>query len=187
MADCLGSYLQNWPIILQVCEKHRGEIDTNMANKVKNIGIKRNAEDFLIGLKRISVALDRVQSDTCVISETVQIWKDLEKTFEDDDQPIIILKHLMDSYNQAMTDSHFLANLLDPRYRGNDLCVEETDKAMEHILKKLSSSDGQHSISQKQVHSTSTCLCHSKLRNRLGMEKAGKLIFIYKLLNKKSK
>jgi len=29
----------------------------------------------------------------------------------------------------------FLANLLDPRYRGNYLCVEETDKAMEHILK----------------------------------------------------
>jgi len=34
-----------------------------------------------------------------------------------------------------MTDSHFLANLLDPRYRGNDLCDEETDKAMEYILK----------------------------------------------------
>jgi hypothetical protein len=34
-----------------------------------------------------------------------------------------------------MTDSRFLANLLDPRYKGNDLCDEETDKNMEHILK----------------------------------------------------
>jgi len=41
----------------------------------------------------------------------------------------------MDRQNQAMTDSQFFANLLDPRYRGNDLCAEETDKAMEHILK----------------------------------------------------
>ena len=73
MADCLESYLQNWPIILQVCEKHRGEIDTNIANKVKSIGLKRNAENFLIRLKPIAVALDRVQSDTCVISETVQV------------------------------------------------------------------------------------------------------------------
>ena len=48
MADCLASYLHNRPIILQVCEKHQGEIDTSIANKVKNIGIKQNAEDFLI-------------------------------------------------------------------------------------------------------------------------------------------
>jgi hypothetical protein len=69
MANCLASYFHNWPIILQVCEKHRGEIDINIANNVKN----RHAEDFLIGLKPISVALDRVQSDTCVINETEQI------------------------------------------------------------------------------------------------------------------
>ena len=24
--------------------------------------------------------------------------------------------------------------MLDPQYRGNDLCAEETDKAMKHIL-----------------------------------------------------
>jgi len=30
-------------------------------------------------------------------------------------------------------------------------------------------------------------LVHSKLRNRLRLEKDGKLVFIYKLLNKKSK
>jgi len=107
MAYCLESYLQNWPVILQVCEKHRGEIDTNIATKLKNIGIKRNAEDFLIRLKPIAVALDGMQSDTCVISETVQTWKDLEKTFEENDQPISILKHVKDRYNQTMTDSHF--------------------------------------------------------------------------------
>ena len=79
----------------------------NIANKVKNIGIKRNAEDFLIRLKQISVAIDRVQSDTCVISETVQIWEDMEKTFKENDQPVSIVKHVKDRYNQAMTDSHF--------------------------------------------------------------------------------
>ena len=115
MADCLASYLPNWPIILQACEKHRGEIDKNIANKVKNIGIKRNAKYFLNRLKPISVALDRVQSDTCVISETVQIWKDPEKTFKENDQPISILKHVKDRDNRAMTDSNFLPNLLDPR------------------------------------------------------------------------
>ena len=93
----------------------------NIANKVKNIGIKRNAEDFLIRLKPISVALDRVQSDTCVINETEQIWKDLEKTFEENDQPMSALKHVKDRYNQVMTDSHCLTNMLHPRNRDNDL------------------------------------------------------------------
>jgi len=74
---------------------------------VKNIGIKRNAQGFLIRLKPISVTLDRMQSDTCVISETVEIWRDLEKTFEENDHPISILKHVKHRYNQAMTDSHF--------------------------------------------------------------------------------
>ena len=96
MSDCLASYLWNWPIILQVCEKHRGEIVINIANNVKN----RHAEYFLIGLKPISVALDRVQSDTCVISKTVEIWKDPEKTFEENDQPISVLKKGKDSYNK---------------------------------------------------------------------------------------
>ena len=30
-------------------------------------------------------------------------------------------------------------------------------------------------------------LVHSKLRNRLGIEKAGKLVFMYKILNSKPK
>ena len=114
MADCLASYLQKWPIILQVCEKHRGEIDMNIANKVKHIGIKQNAEDFLFRLKLISVALNHAQSDTCMISETVQIWNDREKTFEGNDQPISVIKHVKDHYNQGMTDSLLFANLLDP-------------------------------------------------------------------------
>jgi len=87
---------------------------TYIANKVKNISIKWNVE----------VALDCVQYYTC---EIVQIWKDLEKTFKEDDQPITILKHIKNHYNQAMTDSHFLANLLDP---GQDInpCPGQVDR-----------------------------------------------------------
>ena len=34
-------------------------------------------------------------------------------------------------------------------------------------------------------HDTSPGIVHSKLRNRLGADKAGKLVFIYKLLNQR--
>ena len=86
MADSLASCIQHWPIILRVCEKLRDEIDMNIANKVKHISIKRSADDFRnlrISLRMpISVALDRLQSDTCVVTETAQIWKNLQKIFE---------------------------------------------------------------------------------------------------------
>ena len=33
------------------CEEYRDEINLNIANKVKNYSIKRNAEEFLVRLK----------------------------------------------------------------------------------------------------------------------------------------
>ena len=65
--------------------------------------------------------------------------KDLEKTFDENDQLISILKHVKDCYNQAMADSPFLGQSVSVRpliYKGgNDLYIEGTDNGMEHILK----------------------------------------------------
>ena len=63
MSDCLETYISNWPILVNVCEEHHGEHFLNIANRVKNYSIKRNAEDLLVRLKPISIALDRTQSD----------------------------------------------------------------------------------------------------------------------------
>ena len=47
-SDCLESYIANWPILVKVCEEYRDEINLNIANKVNNYSIKRNAEEFLV-------------------------------------------------------------------------------------------------------------------------------------------
>ena len=73
VSDCLESYITNWPILVKVCEEYRDEINLNIANKVKNYSIKLNAEEFLVRLKPISVALDRIQRDNAIISDTVEI------------------------------------------------------------------------------------------------------------------
>ena len=160
MADCLASYIQNWLVILQVCEKHLGEIDTIIANKVKHIAIKRNAEDFLIRLKSILVALDHVQSDTCVISETVQIWNDMEKTFEENDQPSYQRPKTRKGPSQSTNDRFPFSQSVRSSIWGNDVCVEETDKAMEHInYPDMMASIINYTIKQRQVYSTNTRLC----------------------------
>ena len=58
---------------MKVCEEHRNEIFLNFANKFKNGSIKHNAVEFLVRLKPISIALDRIQRDNAIISDTVQV------------------------------------------------------------------------------------------------------------------
>ncbi|XP_067947337.1 uncharacterized protein [Watersipora subatra] len=110
---------------------------------------------------------------------------------------------------QALTPAHFLANILDPMARGGKLSQEEVDSALEfrdkcypkcmatiinyraqsgpfklymftsklNVLGAVASSAG-----TERVFSTFG-IVHSKLKSRLGAEKAGKLVFIYKVLN----
>ena len=73
LADCLQSYSDNWATILKVCEEHRDSIDVIVARKVQNLSIKRNAENYLKRMKSIVIALDKVESDSCKLSEAVEV------------------------------------------------------------------------------------------------------------------
>ena len=46
---------------------------------MQNVQIKRCAEHYLLLLKPIAVALDVEQHATCIISEPVNVWKNLEE------------------------------------------------------------------------------------------------------------
>ena len=50
---------------------------------VKDFGLKSRTADYLSKMKPIAVALDKLQSDKCNISDAVVIWKDLQEAFED--------------------------------------------------------------------------------------------------------
>ena len=45
---------------MKICEEHRHKIDSIEYNKVVNVGLKRNAEDFLKWLEPISIALNLI-------------------------------------------------------------------------------------------------------------------------------
>ena len=72
MCESLDSYIKNWPILMQITEENRDSIDEDIRSKIMNKGIKRNVEDLLLRSKLISVALNRVQRDSCSI---VDAWK----------------------------------------------------------------------------------------------------------------
>ena len=115
-----------------VCEEHRDKIEKSIPTKVKDIALKRNAEDYLQGMKPIIVALNRVQSDSCKISDVVHVWKKLQDDLKESNQPTTVMKKLLSRTKQALTPAHFLANILDPKHQAKYLSDDEVDTAMAH-------------------------------------------------------
>ena len=78
VSDCLQAYLDNWAILVKVVETHRSNMDTNICDMILDISLKSCTQDYLDKMKPISVALDKLQANTCTIADAVPIWKDLE-------------------------------------------------------------------------------------------------------------
>lgn len=248
MCDSLESYIKNWPILMQIVDENRDAIDESIRSKVMNLSIKRNVEDLLLRLKPISIALDQIQKDSCSIAEAVDIWKKLETDLKknkvlDNCKKSVINKSFKNRYDQALTPVHFLAYLLSPTFRPDNLSTEEKNNAIQFIKenyededtslltillkfivraepfngplfedKVVNKVDALHwwkslstlkdCISSKELlvieqlmtaKATSAGVerifstfgfVHSKLRNQLGVEKAAKLAFLFKSLNK---
>ena len=47
MSDCLKVYINNWPILMKICEVNREAINIEIRNKVLNLRLKRSAEVLL--------------------------------------------------------------------------------------------------------------------------------------------
>ncbi|XP_067144541.1 uncharacterized protein [Centruroides vittatus] len=120
LADCLESYIQNWPILMKVCDENRLVIHKDIVAKVQNLEIKHDAEDLLTRLKIIAVALDKMQRNDCTISEGIELWFGVQNDLQ---QLGItgVTQAAKVRFDMAITEYHFLANLLDPRYRVQSL------------------------------------------------------------------
>lgn len=81
LADCLESYLDNWHILSAICTEHRAAIEAKIIKKVNDFNLKMRIESYLNKLKKIAIALDKVQSDQCCIGEATEIWINLKKVF----------------------------------------------------------------------------------------------------------
>lgn len=230
--ESLESYLQNWPILASIT------LDEPITSKIMNMNIKSNAKDLANRLKPVSIALTNLQSDKCKISNAVNIWKilvhDLEQILPEKD-----VEKVKKRYDQAITDYHLLAYLLDPHFQKDienmpedeegkamSLAEEEFPEVIPIILKMKAKAypfDKAYLFESKVMSHLTPCswwralkgkidtnviedvcgllngvassasverifstfgLVHSKLRNRLGVEKAGKLVFLNKALNK---
>ena len=99
-------------------------IDTRIRNLIHNVGLFNEVKNLQSQLQPVSVALDKLQSDTSTIADSCEIWLDLLQSaslapYSDK------VRH---RFRQAMTPTHYLANLLHPMYRGKKLETERNRK-----------------------------------------------------------
>lgn len=85
LAGCIESYLENWHILCKICSENRAALDTDIVAKVQDMNLKMNAQDYLVKLKKIAIALDQVQKDNCTISECTEIWIELSIFFNENE------------------------------------------------------------------------------------------------------
>ncbi|XP_073431295.1 uncharacterized protein [Dendrobates tinctorius] len=236
VVDCFEQYIKNWPILMTLCEENRDKIDGTVTAKILNIGLKRNVEHMLSFLKPISQALNKIQKNSCFIADAVEIWKELSEHLKTElHMDRIKLQAVNKRMGQALTPAHFLANIVNIKYQGQNLSAEEEELAMtwvssnhpslmptiinfrakgepfkkymfaEDILRKVTPVNWWKSLKRLDLETvqvmislltavassagierifSSFGLIHSKLRNLLGPNKAGKLVFLFQIMNR---
>lgn len=147
--DSLDSYIKNWSALAQTCEDHRedGAMDSEIGNFIKtqnnnnkikisvdmvfNMDLKNAARTLFEVLKPISVALDKMQANSCNLSDAVDIWKQLLAQMGD--RPEAVLQAYNIRSKSSLTDAHFAAYLLSPSKNAENLKIEETNSGLEFI------------------------------------------------------
>lgn len=147
---------------MAVCEQ-------NWQSYCKHRDIKRSAEQFLQRLKPISVALDLIQKDSCTIADAAEIWKTL-KTNRD------AKKIFQKTYWKV--ESQWTGE--NPKQIAWHQRLFVSFSKCWLLLYSFVCWHWESVFVIWLVY-----IVHSNLRNRLGLEKAGKLVFLFKLMNKK--
>lgn len=105
-------------------------IETRSRNILHNVGLFSDIKNLETQLQPISAALDKLQSDTATITDTRETWLDL--LYSTDLEPYH--EKVGQRFRQAMTPTHYLANLLHPVYRGKKLDPDHINSAQEMLL-----------------------------------------------------
>ena len=72
------SYLRNWPLLIQISDQHRSEMDCDVILYIQSVSLKRNVEELVPVMEPIAIAIDKLQKSVCNIAESVFIWKKLK-------------------------------------------------------------------------------------------------------------
>ena len=136
----LSWYIEEWQKLRRVVENNvqyfsRGAAK-NISDLLKNMTLYKNIEDALKCLKTVSVALNKMQSDSIEIATGFEVWKDLLSTFREmGSEGREWLEVVERRYENSVPPLWCLANVLHPNFVGKKLTTKEWKSAKDCFVK----------------------------------------------------
>ena len=129
---CIDTYIRNRPYMLMIIAKNEELIDPRICSIIHNVGLFNEVKHLQLQLQPVSNGLDRLQSDSSTIADAcaAETWIDLLQnsglqTYKD---------KVLHRFQQAMTPTHYLANILHPQYRGKLLLPDRVSSAQDLLF-----------------------------------------------------
>ncbi|KAI6651282.1 hypothetical protein LOD99_5430 [Oopsacas minuta] len=113
------------PFLLNILAQHEDVIDLSIANQINNVGLYRGAKNLYDQLKPIATSLDKLQGEKSNVAGSCEEWMKLIQL----DELTSHLGKIQKRFKQATTPTHFLANMINPKYMGQRLSCEQQEEA----------------------------------------------------------
>ena len=109
----LETYIDNHAIYMEISEEVANDrsIPSDVTKIIDNVSFKRKASACLQQMKNFSVALDKLQSDSCYLSDAVKVWYSLLRNPDLSQHKKAVKKR----FNEAVEPFFFLAYMTDHR------------------------------------------------------------------------
>lgn len=128
--ECVSTFIENYSKYVEIITEHLREIPANIAKILDNVTIYRDAVHLLRQLTEVSRVLDLLQADSTNIAQAVELWLDLAENPDLEPYKDAITRRM----NQALQPFHFLANLLDPRFKGRRMSAKQEEAAENWLI-----------------------------------------------------
>ena len=129
---CIETFIRNRPFMMLIVAQNEELIETRIQKILHNVGLFNEVKNLHTQLHPISAALDKLQSDSATIADACETWLDLLQSTELEPYCETVDKR----FRQAMTPTHYLANLLHPVFRGKKLDSDHINSAQEMMLEQ---------------------------------------------------
>ena len=131
--DTLKSFIRNRQAYVAISAEHEAEMDETVTQRVNSLGLYRSVQDLIGQLEPIAAGIDRLQSDSACLADTVAVWQELLEC------EALVPHHaqLNRRKTQAVTSLHLAAYLVHPQFMGEKLTTGEFDQAMAQFAEVL--------------------------------------------------
>ncbi|KAK2146527.1 hypothetical protein LSH36_602g01037 [Paralvinella palmiformis] len=126
----IETFIKKRSSYMNIVHEHEDDFDKQIARKIQDIRIYRNAQDLATQLRPIAVALDKAQSDSHSIADPCHMWLSLQQLLE---AHCYVVKKCC---KQALTIEHLVAYKLHPRYQGGHLTQKQMEDVCEYFITK---------------------------------------------------